>query len=265
MYIFLLHTVSGASQRVEVTFRPDKSRFLPYREEIQVQKSAKSFDEILRIGFVGRVRDNQLYVTPAQPIHEPFARSLVLENNEISISGFHSNDDDNRPNMENINENSPNIIGQGIFFVDDTLSSTTNNEMKKAIIESLKYSNTIIPNNPSITLEYPNPFSDDVDPSTYTEIDSKIRKISLAKTSNSNLNNTTTNFDSTKFGGLTGGTGTEGRVQFRRVLVNSICPSVSRLGCGGMGNFEIILSAAAKDSGLWTVGAVLLTGTNCAI
>lgn len=251
--------VTGASQRIEVTFRPDKSRFLPYREEIQVQKSAKSCDEILRIGFVGRVRDNQLYVTPAQPINEPFARSLLLENNEIYTAGFNSNnsDNDNRSNMDNMIENSPNIIGQGIFYVDDALASTGNIEVKKAVIESLKYSNTIIPNNPSITLEYPNPFSDDVDPSTYTEIDTKIRKISLAKTTNLS---TTSNFDSTKSGGVPGGMGCEGRVQHRRVLVNSICPVMPRPGCSGIGNFEVILSPAAKECGLWTVGSVLLTG-----
>lgn len=219
----------------------------------------------MRIGFVGRVRDNQLYVTPAQPINEPFARSLQLDNNETLISGFDSNNSDNnhdnnyKPNMENMIENSPNIIGQGIFFVDDALAATGNTEVKKAVFESLKYSNTIIPNNPSITLEYPNPFSDDVDPSSYTEIDTKIRKISLAKTTNLS---STSNFDSTKSGGLPGGTGTEGRVQFRRVLVHSICPVVPRAGCSGNGNFEIILSASAKESGLWTVGSVLLTGKN---
>jgi hypothetical protein len=208
---------------------------------------------------VGRVRDNQLYVTPAHPIDEPFARSLLLGNNEIFSSGFNSNnsDNDNRPNMDNIIENSPNIIGQGIFFVDDALASTGNIDVKKAVFESLKCSNTIIPNNPSITLEYPNPFSDDVDPSSYTEIDTKIRKISLAKTTNLS---TTSNFDSTKSWGVPVGTGTEGRVQFRRVLVHSICPVMPRTGCGGVGNFEIILSSAAKESGLWTIGSVLLTG-----
>ena len=213
---------------------------------------------------VGRVRENQLYVTTAIPMHESYANNLLLDNTD-DLENFDSNSRDNKPNMNKTNEISSNFIGQGLFIVDDVFSSTSINELKNTSLQSQLFSNTQMIPEPPIKLEFPNPFSDDVDPTSYTEMDSKIRKSSVLKpppttntnTSNSGNTNTnnsgnTNNSENAKYG--------EGRIQYKRVLVHSIIPLDRRVGSSGVGSFEVVLSASAKECGLWTVGAVLLTG-----
>ena len=207
-----------------------------------------------------------MYVTPAIPIHETFANSLLLDNTDDTeiLDNLGLNSRDNRPNMKSKNEISSNFIGQGLFLVDDVFSSSSITEMKKSSLQSQSFSNTQIITEPPLKLEFPNPFSDDVDPSSYTEMDSKLRKSSLLKqppssnansTANSNSNNSgnTNNSENTKYN--------EGRIQIKRVLIHSLIPLDKRVGSSGVGSFEIVFSASARESGLWSVGAVLLTGT----
>ena len=229
----------GESQQVEVTFRPDRFRYLPYREELQIRKTLTSYESILRINLVGRSIGNQLYVMPSKPSHELFA--------------YHLNDNNNNDNNNSKNDN---FIGQGMLLFDDVIAFSTNEEIKKFHSESLKYSQTILPKFPSIKLEYPNPFSDDADPSLFTEIDRKIlRQNSIKMSSGDNNNKAIQNLN------LKNEKNELSRQQSQRVLISSISTLDNRGASSAPGSFEIILSSAAKESGLWTVNSVIVSST----
>ena len=235
----------GESQQVEVTFRPDRFRYLPYREELQIRKTLTSYESILRINLVGRSIGNQLYVMPSKPSHELFA--------------YHLNDNNNdNNNNNNNNSKNDNFIGQGMLLFDDVIASSTNEEIKKIHYESLKYSQTILPKFPSIKLEYPNPFSDDADPSLFTEIDRKILRQNSIKMSSGDNNKTIQNLnlknEKNEKNELS-------RQQSQRVLISSISTLDNRGASSAPGSFEIILSSAAKESGLWTVNSVIVSST----
>ena len=81
----------GESQQVEVTFRPDRFRYLPYREELQIRKTLTSYESILRINLVGRSIGNQLHVMPSKPSHELFAYHLNDNNHNNNVNDDNSN------------------------------------------------------------------------------------------------------------------------------------------------------------------------------
>ena len=241
----------GESQQVEVTFRPDRFRYLPYREELQIRKTLTSYESILRINLVGRSIGNQLYVMPSKPSHELFAYHLNDNNHNNNVNNDNSNDNNN-----NINNKNDNFIGQGMLLFDDVIAFSTNEEIKKFHSESLKYSQTILPKYPSIKLEYPNPFSDDADPSLFTEIDRKIlRQNSIKMSSGDNSNKAIQNLN------LKNEKNELSRQQSQRVLISSISTLDNRGASSAPGSFEIILSSAAKESGLWTVNSVIVSST----
>ena len=89
---------AGGHQKVEVSFRPDRYRFYPFREELQIEKTSTSYREILRVGLCGRSRDRQMYVAPARPIDERWAQNLCVNTDNLTGVAY-------RPGQ--------NIIGQG--------------------------------------------------------------------------------------------------------------------------------------------------------
>ena len=189
---------------------------------------------------------------PSKPSHELFAYHLNDNNNNNNVNNDNSNDNNNDSRNDN-------FIGQGMLLFDDVIASSTNEEIKKIHYESLKYSQTILPKFPSIKLEYPNPFSDDADPSLFTEIDRKIlRQNSIKMSSGDNNNKAIQNLnlknEKNEKNELS-------RQQSQRVLISSISTLDNRGASSAPGSFEIILSSAAKESGLWTVNSVIVSST----
>lgn len=246
--------MTGASQIISVKFRPDRSRIHPYTEEIQILRSAKSIilDDILRIGMVGRVQENQIFV------HTRTSTEKMFSDNANSGS----TENENLMNLNKMVENSAICINKETDFTNNPFNSILNNGMKKLVENSMKYSHTILPGNPSILLEFPNPYDKNTDSTSYTDIDTKTRKMTISKNTSSSFSSIKS-LDSSKTGGQTlgsGGGGEGGRVQFKRILVESLIALDRRNGSTAAGNFEVILSTAAKDSGIWSTGTILING-----
>ena len=195
---------------------------------------------------------NQLFVIPAKPNNELFAYHLNNKNNNNN-----NNDDNNDDNDENnnINNKNDNFIGQGMLLFNDVIATSTNDEMKKIHNESLKYAHIVLPEGPPIKLEYPNPFSDDADPSLFTEIDRKIVRRSSIKPVGGDNNSKVIQIPKNELS----------RQQSQRVLISSISTRDNRGATSAPGSFEIILSTAAKESGLWTVNSVIVSSTGIEI
>ena len=201
---------------------------------------------------------NQLFVMPAKPNNELFAHHLNNNNN--------NNNDENDENVDennNINNKNDNFIGQGMLLFDDVIATSSNEEMKKIHNESLKYAHIILPEAPSIKLEYPNPFSDDADPSLFTEIDRKVVRRTSIKPSVGDNNNNNNNNNNNK--AIQISKNELSRQQSQRVLISSISTRDNRGATSAPGSFEIILSTAAKESGLWTVNSVIVSSTGIEI
>ena len=286
IFNFLLLIFLGGSQSIEVTFRPDRYRYLPYREELQIQRSSKSYESTLKINLVGRSRNFQIFVMPEKPYNELFATNLINRdensNNNNYNDNYVDNNDDNEFNNQNNNNNdnfnnnnnnfNDNFIGKGMLLVNDILLNSTNNDVKNAHTESLKYSHTNISQIPPIKLEFPNPFGADVDPNSYTEIENlnKIRRNSIKNSKDTGGGGVSggagVGMGGGKDGSGNGGGNTGGnlsindspRQQTRRILISSILPQDNRGTSTTPGNFEILLSSAAKECGLWTVNSVII-------
>ena len=176
---------------------------------------------------------------PQKPNSESFAYSL----NNNNDNNNNNNDNDNN------NYNNDNFIGKGMLLINDVIASCSDISVKKAHHESLKYSNTILPNVLPIKLEFPDPYSDNTDPSLYTEIERK----SIKQNTNKNTINDSNNKIIQK--------NDIARQQIQRVLISSILPRDNRAGSSAPGNFEIILSNDTKECGLWTVNSALISPT----
>lgn len=188
------------SQEIEVTFAPDRARLLPFREDLLVRVGTT--EEVIAVGVYARAWPRQTYIATGNPAEEPFVKNL------------HSN-----PSA----------------YVEDLLMSHSNYEVRSLAIDTAKSLHVRTPPAPPITLEYPNPYRGDIDPSSYVESD----------------------------GGASAGGGKaakgappvaaiKGRMQTKRILVGSAKAGDARPGLGN-GTFEVVLGDAAKDSGMWAV------------
>jgi hypothetical protein len=249
--IFYFISITGASQIITVKFRPDRSRIHPYYEEIQILKSSKSttLDDVLRIGMIGKVQEHQIFVHTLASTEKIIADNM----NSNNIQNV------NLKSLDKMGENSSISISKDTNSTNNPFNSILNNGMKKLVENSMIYSHTKLPGNPSILLEFPNPYDKNTDPASYTEIDAKTRKMTTSKINPSS--SSVKSVDSLKSGGQTLGCGIGGevgRVQFKRILIESLLALDKRIGSTAAGSFEVILSAAAKDSGIWSTGSVLL-------
>ena len=163
-----------------------------------------------------------------------------------------------------------------MLLVNDILLNSTNNDVKNAHTESLKYSHTNISQIPPIKLEFPNPFGAEVDPNSYTEIENvnKIRRNSIKNSKDTGGSGVSVVVSGGAGVGVGGGKDGSGNIsgniggnmsindsprqQTRRILISSILPQDNRGTSTTPGNFEILLSSAAKECGLWTVNSVII-------
>jgi hypothetical protein len=126
----------GGSEEIEVTFRPDRGRFHPFREDLDIMIGET--DEILRVGILGRSWDRQLIVVPDDPRDEPFANKLY----------------------------------RGTSSVEDALMISTSAAVRTAAATARASLQLKLPESPIILLEYPDPFSATASPSSYVEVGS---------------------------------------------------------------------------------------------
>jgi len=127
----------GASTEITVTFEPDRGRFMPFREDLEVVVGQT--DEILKVGIVGRCWARQCYVIPANPVDEPF--------HQVMLPG-----------------------GSGVAPVEDILRSHPVPMVRQAAIEAAEKSRVGMPPLPPLTLEFPDPFAAGADPTSYNEV-----------------------------------------------------------------------------------------------
>ena len=188
----------GGSQDIEVVFRPDRGRFHPFREDIDI--IIGKTDEIYRVGIFGRSWSRQLFVRPSDPRDESF------------------------PDKKSV----------GLSKVEDSLlahASITVRSIASDFRNSLKLK---FPYMPVLTLEYPDPFREGVDVSSFIEVGSAPVG---AK-------------GGAKAAAVVASSGA--RQQTKELTFSGIKVLDSRPGAGA-GSFEVILSAEAKESGLWSV------------
>ena len=212
---------------------------------------------------IGKVQENQIFVHYLIPTESVFSNITKFNNYNNFKNDINNVKNKSMINMNKKNDNSLNINNEIINSINNPFSSIQNNGMKKLFEDSLKYSNTILPGNPSITLEFPNPHDKNTDPTSYTEIDTKTRKMTTSIPKNISSSSLKSS-DSSKSGGQTLGSviGGEGRVQFKRILIESLIALDKRTGSTAAGSFEVILSTAARDSGIWSVGSAVFNGKN---
>jgi hypothetical protein len=189
-----------SSTQIEVFFRPDRGRLLPMREDIRVRVG--DTDEVLTVGLFGRCWGRQSYVVTSNPLDEPFLRNA-----------------DTLPSA----------------YVEDLLSSSIVGPIRAAAMEAQQSLDVMAPSQPPIVLEFPDPYAEGVDPSSYVDGDAPAGAGGKG---------------AKPAGDKKGGGG--GRTQKRKILVCSTKVIDNRLG-NGNATFEILLSQQAKDSGLFTI------------
>ena len=211
----------GSSQVIEVIFQPDRGRFAPFREDLDVIVGQS--DEMLKVGLCGRGWSRQMFITPANPLDEPFA--------QVNLPG-----------------------GSGVSPVEDLLSTHMALNVRTAAKKAMSSIRVALPPSPPMQLEFPDPFAPGADPSSYVEAGATGGGKAPAKGAPA-----------------TGGGGS--RQQQRRF---NVCCAKALDGRPGSGNgtFEVQLSAAAKESGLWqlstdkgavTAGAEVSVDVTCTL
>lgn len=193
----------GGSEEIEITFRPDRGRFHPFREDLDIMIGET--DEILRVGLLGRSWDRQLIVVPDDPRDEPFANKLY----------------------------------RGTSAVEDTLVVSSSAAVRTAALNARNSVQLKFPENPIITLVYPDPFSAKASPSSYVEVGAG-GDVAAGKGKSS------------KGGPPPAIAGAGSRQQVKRLVLCSTKIGDNRAGAGP-GTFEMILSPEAVASGLFAL------------
>lgn len=193
----------GGSEEIEVTFRPDRGRFHPFREDLDIMIGET--DEILRVGIFGRSWDRQLLVVPHDPRDEPFSNKLF----------------------------------RGTSAVEDSLGVHSSSAVRTAALNARNSIQLKFPESPTITLEYPDPFSASAAPSSYVEV-------------GAGTDATTKGKAPAKGAAPTAVAGVGARQQVKRLSLCSTTNTDARVGIAP-GTFEVILSPEAIASGLFAL------------
>lgn len=185
----------GDFAEIEVVFRPDRGRFHPFREDVDI--IIGKTDEIYRVGIFGRSWSRQLFVRTSDPRDEAF----------------------------------PNPNTTGLSKVEDSLVTHASIAVRSIALESRKSLKLKFPDMPVLTLEFPDPFGAEVDPTSYIEAGSA---------------------PPAKGGKAVTVSAPGARQQIKKLTLSSAKVFDNRPGLAA-GTFEVILSQEAKDSGLWSV------------
>ena len=212
---------------MEVTFSSDRGRFAPFREDLEVAVGAvgqADADEVLAVGVVGRCWMRQMYLVPGNPVDEPFYNTMLPG-------------------------------GAGVQPVDDIFNRHPSAEVRNLDKKTKSILHLAPELEPLVKLEFPDPFGDDIDPASYTDIGSgggggggKPGGAAKGKSSAS---------------GSGIASDREMRSQTRSLLVSCAKVEDGRAGSGN-GTFEIEPSTEFTESGLFSLsvdkGAVTAGG-----
>ena len=132
-----INVEQGGSAVITVTFDPDRGRFEPFREDLEV--IVGQTDEVLKVGICGRAWPRQMYVVPGNPSDEPFS--------QVMAPG-----------------------GSGVAPVEDMLRVHLSSEVRRAATEAASSLHVDLPPLPPIKLEFPDPFDSAADPASYVEV-----------------------------------------------------------------------------------------------
>lgn len=133
-----VNIAQGEAQEIEVYFRPDRGRLLPFREDLEVVVGQT--DEVLKVGIVGRSWTQQVYVATSNPQDEPFHKAMEAG-------------------------------GSGVAAVEDLVGAHPDPAVRQVSSEVKSKIGLAPLKDTPIRLEYPDPFALDVDPTTFTEAD----------------------------------------------------------------------------------------------
>jgi hypothetical protein len=143
----------GESREVEVTFRSDRGRLEPFREDLHI--SVGQADGTIKVCLTGRAVDRQIFVSPSDPLDEPFYKSSLPANNDRLV------------------EERDSVSLVSAVEVDDILGEHTNVEIRKLTTESRLSAGLgeKLKDPTKIKLEFPDPFAEGADSSTYTVVE----------------------------------------------------------------------------------------------
>jgi hypothetical protein len=182
-------------------------------------------DGIIKVCLTGRAVDRQIFVIPLDPLDEPFYKSLSVNN---------------RPSA--VGKDGVSLVSS--TEIDDIFGEHTNVDLRKLTSESRLSAGLgeKLKDPTNIKLEFPDPFADGVDPSTFTVVEAgaatggkapaKGAPAAAAALSTSAL-----------------------RQQSRKLCI--ICAKINdgRVNCTAGGSYEVQLSPAAAASGLFKLVA----------
>jgi hypothetical protein len=228
------------SEEIEVIFRPDHYRVLPYREDFQILVGET--DEILHVGVMGRTFIRQYNILPASVLDELY---------------YYHNYNNNLNNTQLQNECyqilEKNILKQTLFNlnIEENLQFYYQDNVRKLVSDS-KDQFQLLPvklSFPYFILKFNNPYDANVSPDSYLIVDNPQGAVGGAAggagkgakgATSANLN--------------PGGTmGTTYRKQSKKFKLFSAKSGNSSRELTNPGNYEVQLSQAAKDCGFFTV------------
>lgn len=199
----------GGAQEIEVTFRPDRGRFLPFREDVDVMIGET--DEILRVGIFGRSWARQMLVCVADPRDDAVAQKR--------------------------NAGGPASVEDTLLV--STAGTEVGKEIRASTMAARRNAGGQFPETPELLLEFPDPFNANADASLYEETDPNAApldpKAKPAKGAPA----------------APAGPPPGSRRQTKQLQISAARILDGRTG--GAGSFEVVLSDAAKESGIWTL------------
>lgn len=227
----------GKSLDVEVVFRADRARVDPFREDLKIDVGQSDGD--IKVCVCGRTFSRQLFLVPANPLDEPFAKLMLqtlaqkpLDEKPFEINPVNgkkiplSQDSDFLPNPNNIVED---ILGTNrIAEVRSNIQQARANfGLDLQLRKPLK-----------IKLEYPDPFSDAADASSYVTIDPGASSVGAKAGAK---------------GAQSAQSSISGRQQSRKLVISSAKVMDGRPNSLAAGTFEVALSPEAVRTGMFRV------------
>ena len=144
----------GQILEIEFCYRPDRGREEPFREDLTI--SVGQSDGLINVCLVGRAFARQVFITPTDPLDEPFFKNKKALPDKL----------------EQISEKEAfPILSSGV--IEDIYGNNSSLDLRNLLKESRKLSGLEIEVKPPeiVKLEYPDPFAEGVDASTYIVID----------------------------------------------------------------------------------------------
>ena len=213
----------GENTDIEVIFRPDRGRNNPYREDLNV--FVGQTDGPIKICVCGRAWKRQLFVAPTDPLDEPFSKGITAISDSAALVATSASSPVTVPTA---------TIGtiDSALLIEDAYYTHLNPSIRLTQKEAHDDLSIALRPYPSITLEYPDLFSDAPTNPPYTEIEKIKDPKGDAKDPKNKLMY---------------------RQMVRKLSIGCVKVLDNRAKSTGNGTFEVILSPKAKESNLFSV------------